>query len=599
MTTIDQHRDEYALSPHVTPAVQLRTLRAVFRQVAEASRASGPRPVVEVDLDLCGLMPVHRTRRALAAVAREFGVARLGEPEGLPTLPGYSDEAWSAFVDLMGLRSSRPDLDWGRRAPGSPFRRFHDLYWMLDGMAEDRPTPGLGAFVHRVSELGGDVVFISGRWLKAHVQVSLRCLRRAGITSPKLVIGNDRHESLVPAGTPAASDAEAKAALQAEVRARFGRPVAVVDDRAANRLAVAGASGDPAGVLGVAICIPGFSCDPAGARAPLRISSFETFDAVVGDAPRRPLMVALHDGVGRGAPWRGLYEGLGRNDRPYVLPRVPGAGPPADGGPPFAAVVAGGGPLAEDVLVDRCEATIPPAEVDKIDACIESARNLSGDMAAPFPPDAAARLALRRCLVASWLHSRDIQTVMTALGYPIAAAGVHDLVEHVAAAEVRRAVAANVARGAAYSDWLLRWVASLDPAGRVNVGCLNPHLLVSMWAWLPTGDRPQDAMDVHRLTSHHEGDGDERYDPLEAAVNNLLHLREGRSGIRKEPIVSWDSLEAEAGSETRLEALGKSSIGRDWLRDAIAVGRRLEQEGWITPWGMCEDARRDWSRETA
>ena len=77
----------------------------------------------------------------------------------------------------------------------------------------------------------------------------------------------------------------------------------------------------------------------------------------------------------------------------------------------------------------------------------------------------------------------------------------------------------------------------------------------------------------------------ERYDPVEAAVNNVLHQREGLYGIRKEPVVSWIRMAEVAERHTDAEDLARSSAGRQALEDAIEIGKKLERVGALTPWG--------------
>jgi hypothetical protein len=96
-------------------------------------------------------------------------------------------------------------------------------------------------------------------------------------------------------------------------------------------------------------------------------------------------------------------------------------------------------------------------------------------------------------------------------------------------------------------------------------------------------------MDVHRVSSHHEGDCDERYDPIEAAVNNVFHQREGTLGIRKEPIQDLKTMLRSVERDTDAEELAKSSVGRRALRDAIDAATSLEAQGSITPWGLVFD----------
>ena len=79
--------DDFHPTAGVTPSIQLRTLQNLLRRV-ETEAARGNKPVVEIDLDLCGLMPVFRTREALQMTGREFGIAEFDRPETLRLLPG-------------------------------------------------------------------------------------------------------------------------------------------------------------------------------------------------------------------------------------------------------------------------------------------------------------------------------------------------------------------------------------------------------------------------------------------------------------------------------------------------------------------------------
>lgn len=586
------------LHPKVSPAVQLRTLEALLGAVRREV-ASGGTPVVEVDLDLCALMPRHRTRAALATVGAEMGIAEFREPAGMTLLPGYSDEAWLEFILESRLPERYPALPWvseGRaiRPSGSPFGRFHELYWDLAGLAEDEPTPGLGAMVDRVESEGGRVVFLSGRWLEEHVSPSIEALRRAGIPSPRLEIGNPWHETRVPPGGRRLSDAAVKAWRQERILAVHGRPVAIVDDRPANRDAVAAALGTP--VLSVAIAVPGFTCDPSTGTHPLRLSTFETFSQSIGSRPVRPHMVRRHPAAGLGWDWAGLHEGLGRSGLPYILPRRavrPLAVP--EGEPPFAGWLreADGRQRPEPDLLLEWSQTIPHDDRLAIHEALRRAQALAdAGTAAPIPDGPGGVAALHLGLVCAWLHSRDVEVLMGAIGYPIRAAGIHDLREDVDAREVRRLLLGKSPpdqerlQRSRYSPWLLRWAASL-PDGPVNVGFLNPALLTDLCLWRPNRPGPEDAMDVHRLSDHHEGDGGERFDPLEAAINNLLHQREGAHGVRKEPVEPWAVLARAAQPETGAVALAKNSAARQALRDALDVGPELECHGWLTPWDFC------------
>jgi hypothetical protein len=592
--------DEIALSPSVGFATQLRTLRTLLLQI-EKTRKSGVTPVVEIDLDLTALMPVLRTRRALQRTAQATGIDISVQSDERQILPGYSDEAWVSFVRQMALVSEHPSIKWltsegkPNAEPDGPFSIFHRGYWEADLMHEDTPTPGLGSFVHRVLESGGEVVFISGRWLEEHIVPTIRSLKRAGIADPKLVIGNPRHPTLV-APEHALSDAAIKVIHQAEV-SKYGQPVAIVDDRISNREAVANHFGGH--ILKVAVCIPGFTHDPVNASDELRISTFETFDTVVGHPPIRIYMSERYPGLGLGRPWRGTYEGLGLNNKPYVLPRLFSDTSKSSTREtvtrPFLDIIQNlkPGSIQETQLVTLCGSLVPVDFLNRLDKCLSEAEILAKHhIAAPFPQTETEREHLRLSIIVSWLHSHDVEQLMTALGYSIRAKGVHDIDELVSPGEIKASVANARQSGQGYSDWVLNWVDCLDEATPVNVGFLNPALSVGMWRWRPAGAQ-QDAMDIHRAASHHAGDGLERYDPIEAAVNNVLHQREGTFGIRKENVIGWHRMFQSVQRETEAEAFCKSSVGRQALRDAIQIGAELEALGALTPWGLVVGASFD------
>src|SRR5580692_11465332 len=95
----------------VPPEVQRATLTKVLARVAEVA-ASKVTPVVEVDLDLTALCPRARTRYALALVGHQFGVAEFLRPDDLPLLPGYTSEAWRAFLESTGIAQRNPTVSW-------------------------------------------------------------------------------------------------------------------------------------------------------------------------------------------------------------------------------------------------------------------------------------------------------------------------------------------------------------------------------------------------------------------------------------------------------------------------------------------------------
>lgn len=581
--------DDFRLDSAVSPALQLRTLSCIFRAVREGA-AAGMRPLVEVDLDLTSIMPSYRTRRALKLASEALNIELIPEREKETLLPGYSDEAWLQFVQKAGLERRFPTTLWRdtlngpNRDPGSPFSIFHEAYWTVEWMAEDTPTPGLGGFVARIRETGGEVVFLSGRWLEAHIPPTYKVLERAGVSDPQLVSGNPRHPTLVPAAE-ALSDAEIKAQHQRKVRA-LGNPVAILDDRIANRDAVM--RENTAHMLSVAVAIPGFTHDPATDREPFRLSTFEGFDLVLGDPPVRSFMLDRYGAIGVGQPWRGQYEGTGLNKMPYVLPRALRPEALGEATRYFAQMLQQHSPgsLAEEAMLRFATATIPPAIVHRVEECLREACLMAvKGMGASMPESAEDQERVKLVLLTSWLHSRDIEYMMLALGYKVITTGLHDLEEYVLSDEIKVRIGEAHSAGKSYSEWVLRWVESLPAGEMINVGCFNAALTVSMYEWKPNATN-QDAMDIHRLSAHHTGDAMERYDPVEAAVNNVLHQREGLYGIRKEPVVSWIRMAEVAERHTDAEDLARSSAGRQALEDAIEIGKKLERVGALTPWGL-------------
>jgi hypothetical protein len=561
---------------------------------------------VEIDLDLTALCPWERTRRALAATSSAFGVREFAYPQPeLPLLPGYTAEAWSAFLKASGLVARYPGLAWDEASAGqvgterSVYSVFHSHYWTTDWLIEDEPTPGLGEFVRCVEDLGGTVVFLSGRWRTNQIPASRTALQRAGIANPTLLIGNPRHEENLCPGEKAWSDAEVKALCQGDIVRRYGIPVAVFDDRRANRDAVIAANADiltVAGlpsVLGVGVAIPGFSYDPETEQVPYRVATFESFTAGGADARREPYVAARYPDPPNDSVYRGLIAGLGRNGRGYILPRLafvdaPNPVLPSEFPRPFAALAkAAPGSLTEEAFMAAAEETIPDVVCRQLDEALNQAEQEAKlRLAAPFPDKAEDRASLRHSLACSWLHSRDIEVVMAAVGYPLHATGIHDMEEFVPAEDVIEAIVQSLGQGNRYSDWFLRWVQRLDQRGTVNVGFLNPSLTVGTWMWRSDTDMPQDAMDAHRISSHHEGDGAGRYDPVEATINNLLHAREGSYGVQKTPVTSWHHFEKHARTVAGASALAKSTWGGHFLLDAIPILRSLEERGYIMPWGV-------------
>ena len=249
------------LNPLVPEDVQRRTLDAILERVRRqaerhAANPSGEaRPVVQVDLDLTALMPVVRTEAALKSAAERLDIAELRDPSLLPLLPGYTSEANRAWLAQTDLDERHPGF-WGVGDGGA--------YWNESLIESDDATPGLVAFVETVRSLGGEVLFVSGRFTSGVREQSIRSLERAGVRDVQMLIGNSGF-----------SDAGWKEHLQPRILEEWGKTVAVIDDRVSNRNAVIGALASPDDVLSVGIAIPRFSADPVVASNPNRISTFE------------------------------------------------------------------------------------------------------------------------------------------------------------------------------------------------------------------------------------------------------------------------------------------------------------------------------------
>ena len=574
------------------PTIQARTLAFVLQHLENHFSTRNKRPVVEIDVDMCAFTPRFRTWRAARQTGEAFGIVELAQIGRHDLLPGYTEFSWMQFVDRFNLSQRYPQLRWGEgrnvdKTAGSPYSFFHSKFWSTELLIEDHLTPGLVNFVKKVERIGGAVVFISGRWLHEQVEPTLAVLRRGGIDSPNLSIGNDRHITIVGQGA-ALSDADAKAAMQKAINARHGEPAVIIDDRKANQEAIAAVI--PWETIGVSIALPGFTFDPSVNKDSLRLCSFEDFSSTLRTVHDRPYLIQKYGNIGIGQNWNGMYEGRGKNRRPYIIPK-PAIATGSGGAPRFREIRAriGRQRISESELLDLCFEVIPrDARNSIIHTMVAAKAAAERRIAEGFPRTREAEDQLRRSLIACWIHSLDIECVMRYMGYPSEAGGRHDLYEFVAGSEIIALLQRleDPARVKRPSAWLLNWGRTLTNSDQVNVGMLNPSLTVSFWQWRPDQDGEQEAMDVHRLSDHHDGDANDRYDPIEATINNLLHQREGVHGVRHEPVVEWEELEQILARETGAEGLSKSSIGSGIIRDALEASRLLEKIGATTPWDL-------------
>lgn len=254
-TKASGRRAASALHPLVAPSKQAETFGELFRRIEQVAQG-GETAVVQVDLDQTSLAPRQRMIAALRRIGEREQIPELIDAASLTELPGYTVEAFSAWKEQSGLAARYPQL-----------RRYGSLdsddYWDDALLDTDEPTAGLGGFIAAVRRAGGEVVFNSGRWRETMFAPSRRALAKAGAEDIKLYIGNSGY-----------SDAGIKAARQSEIRQRYGRTVAVIDDRIANREAVLEGL-DDRDAMSIAIAIPGFSVDPVAAAARWLISTFE------------------------------------------------------------------------------------------------------------------------------------------------------------------------------------------------------------------------------------------------------------------------------------------------------------------------------------
>jgi hypothetical protein len=245
---------EHPLRPfvHGIAAGQHATLTEVLQIVQDRARQRRrspklPRPVVVIDLDLCGFVPMRRTLDAVRAVSgprpgAPEGIGELAHPDTLPLLPSFEKSTWRNFVDCRGLGGRYPRVDWDEL--------FRDFYRAVvrpwDKMRTDTVNTGLSRFVWDVQDAGGQVVFCTGRRerVRAHTE---EVLASAGVPDCVLLcMPNDRIRPI--------------AELKAENLRALGDidVVAVFDDLRENRIAL---SKEFTGSLSVAVEIPGWATE--------------------------------------------------------------------------------------------------------------------------------------------------------------------------------------------------------------------------------------------------------------------------------------------------------------------------------------------------
>jgi hypothetical protein len=257
---------------HTVPESQDEVLKLVLDRVQQRTRRRRwderlPQPTVVIDVDLCGLVPLQRILDAARSVAgprpgAPDGILELAGPGTLPVLPTHTAPAWRNFVEFSGLGERYPSVDW--EAVHADFVRAF-LARPREKLRTDSPNAGLARFVWDVQDVGGRVVFYTGRRerFREHTEEAFAA---AGVPDATLLC-------LPEDGCRPRSE------LKVEKLRELGEldVVAVFDDELANRIALTKEFG---GALAVAVEIPGLAAerlpDQPVADATAVIATFET-----------------------------------------------------------------------------------------------------------------------------------------------------------------------------------------------------------------------------------------------------------------------------------------------------------------------------------
>lgn len=235
-------------------ADQDSVLTEVLRRVEEKARrrradASLPPPAVMVDVDLCALVPRGRAKTALREVGERLGIEEFCDIRAFETLPTYHLPSWNNYLSSNSLRERYTAVDFN--AAYELF--YHAFFNPWDRLRTDTAAPGLARFVWDVYDVGGRVVFHTGRRERVRPQTE-DVLARAGIAGPRLaMLPNDRTRPVHE--------------LKAEKLEEFADLdiVAVFDDLCENRLAMGKRLPE---ALFVAVELPGFAVEHAEGAAP-------------------------------------------------------------------------------------------------------------------------------------------------------------------------------------------------------------------------------------------------------------------------------------------------------------------------------------------
>ena len=256
---------------HTVPSEQDDVLKQVLNTVQERTRkrrwdARLPRPVVVIDLDLCGIVPLQRTLDAARAISgprpgAPEGILELAKPSCLPVLPTFAESTWRNFVEVSGLGQKYPQVDW--RQVYTEFLRAFSRPW--ERLRTDEVNAGLPRFVWDVQDAGGQVVFCTGRKERVR-RYTEEVLDTAGVPQSVLLCMPDVQTRPI-------------SEMKVEKLRELGDidVVAVFDDVLANRIAITKEFSE---ALAVAVEVPGLATErqpgqPVSDKVPV-IATFET-----------------------------------------------------------------------------------------------------------------------------------------------------------------------------------------------------------------------------------------------------------------------------------------------------------------------------------
>lgn len=222
--------------------------------------------------------------------------------------------------------------------------------------------------------------------------------------------------------------------------------------------------------------------------------------------------------------------------------------------------------------------SIPQNILDQIEKVIATANSLAEQgQADPVAPENQDKW--KRGMYLSWVHSRDMETIMAGLGYPKVLKSLHDLGETCKAKYLKKRISSA-------DQWYIDYLMEHDDDDDVIIGFFNPNLSGSLYNWGLRKMGVQNAMDAHRLSDHHIGNPDNPLDFIEKAVNFVNHhIPREHYGIRHEPRGDWENIE-------EIMIVDHSTRNNPLLRlisrDAAIMFQLLEKEGKIVPWQLLD-----------